>query len=151
MGVRTALFAAPSHSVASTALTLGPSQADGLDHFESSVDHVPLATLGALLIDGSLFGPSFEPLNRELAWRESVAEGGEDGPWIYAVPDRTTSALASLPPERRSEVAAQWGESEERSGPARLRETAITHLEYMVPLAQRARAAGNRLYLWLGL
>lgn len=138
------VFSAPSDALASAVLESGPSEEPGFP-LVHSMQHVELATLGALALGDELpYGPTYESLLDELT--ASVADVGDDGPWIFPVPDRMTEALAALTTERETDIATRWAATDELSsfGP----EVARDGLALMIDLARTAVGSERHLYLW---
>lgn len=80
---------------------------------------------------------------------DEVLDGGEDGPWVLALPLDFVNDLATLEANRVTNVATQWAATEELEGttPAILRE----QIAAMVTHAKRAVELKKRLFLWFSL
>jgi len=88
---------------------------------------------------------------------ELVATGGDAGPWIIRVADSLVDALAGLPPERVSDVAEAWTQTQElrRDAAGQLRPEEIVSLidrvNRMSQLAAYARSSGLPMLLLMSL
>lgn len=80
-----------------------------------------------------------------------LVDGGEDGPWIQALPDDLVQLLAVMPAADIAKVAAAWANTEE----ARLDRWQAADVEpglgELSALAAGAVAQGKRLLLWICL
>lgn len=157
MGVETEIFAGTPENL-EAALPQGPTAVDGLPSFPSSpLDQVQLGSLGQLLIAGTLdhadpssYGNTYDELVRAMS--EAAAEADpEEGPWIFAIPDRLRDALAALPPERVEEVAAEWSTTEEVGGEWGPGESTPEYVRLLSELARAAQRTERNLYLWASL
>ena len=73
----------------------------------------------------------------------------KDGPWISEIDEASGDALASVTPERIEFLAAAWGRTEEmRDFDGAPNRDLAPVVRDLVELAQRAQAAGDRLYCW---
>jgi hypothetical protein len=104
------------------------------------LDQPKLARLRALLTN-----EDFDP-----AWADNVAllasAAGDEGPWVFELPDDIVATLADLPPADEERVAVQWAGSVELGGwsAAQAREV----LRELTRCARRAGEANKKLLLW---
>ena len=75
-----------------------------------TVDQVKLVTL-AFLLKGQ--PASTDRVARYVESFESLASGGDDGPWIDLLPRELTQALAHLSVEQLPSIAKAWASTEE--------------------------------------
>ena len=156
MAVETEIFACARGDV-DRVLPAGPNAVEGLLSFISSpLDPVQLASLGQLLIEGSLlqddrgsYGETYDELIAEMI--HSASGQGEQGPWIFPVPERLTAALATLPPEQIGNVGKRWREAPEVGGEWGPGSGATDLLRALAGLARAGSRAGKPLFLWARL
>lgn len=153
MGVETEIFACASGDL-DRVLPAGPNAVEGVPSFISSpLDPVQLASLGQLLIEGSLlqddrgsYGQTYDQLIAEMI--HAASEQGEEGPWIFPVPERLTAALATLPPEQMGNVGKRWREAPVVGGEWGPGSGATDLLRALADLARAASRAGKPIFLW---
>src|SRR4051812_27646642 len=77
-----------------------------------NVTNVELATLCGIATgrDIDVESGGFEALLNEI---EDVREPGEDGPWVFRVPDSLVEALAAADEARVRDIAREWASTEE--------------------------------------
>lgn len=75
-----------------------------------TVDTIKLSSLLLILrgepLDDEQFGKCMKSF-------EEIGGQGENGPWLYVLPDELHDRLAQMADERFSEVAAAWSQTEE--------------------------------------
>ncbi len=116
---------------------------DGLD--AKGIDKVKMGTLYAILT-GKEFDPSF-------MLDGSLCTGGDEVPWVFAVPTDLVERLAGLTAKQMYSVAATWAATEEFSPkydnwPA---EAVRQILEELVGLCRRALAEKKDVLMWMCL
>ena len=129
------------HAFLATAAELPRALRDGADGFSgtllSGADPANLSSLFELVTRGAL------PADEALAQMEQpVAQGGPDGPWVYAVPAPATEALANASGMELDAWARDWSGSERTSASP----TSTVHA--LAGLAAKATAAQS-LYIRL--
>lgn len=145
MGLITDFFFAPADALDDAILHHGPKPP--LPVFDCKrVDNIKLATLLTIL-DGGDLADADAVLAR---MPESIAEGADEGPWIFPVPDELASRLAALPPSARHAVAQAWARTEEwRLDGADPRFPAW--FEEFCTFISQPRPDADRLWLWMCL
>ena len=107
------------------------------------VDPVKLATLHSILSDRS-----FKDL---LAQYNPVAEASEDGPWVFLLPNDVVQRLANLDEQQITEVASQWGKTEEFQLDRWSQNDVTAVLNNIVALTRQASVQGKRVFAWMSL
>jgi hypothetical protein len=130
---------------------------DAFSPVPATFDGIELKTIDPGVILGKLVA-----LVADVEWTPGLVdehlvwpEGGEhdmdhEGPWVTVLGNRARDILASIPADRVSELAEQWGTAEEFGGyadPEFLREV----IPGFVALAVQARTQGESLYCWICL
>ncbi|HVU63672.1 MAG TPA: hypothetical protein VHC70_06835 [Phycisphaerales bacterium] len=145
MGVLTDIFVA-DRSLLASVLEAGPRPP--LPVLDSKgVDTVKMATLATVLEGGDL-----DDIPAVLDRSPSMQmEAGDDGPWIFAVPDPVVSGLASMDAARRRDVASRWAQTEEW----RMADWPVDlYNDWFNALADLAKVAverGSHLWMWMCL
>jgi hypothetical protein len=119
------------------------------------LDQIKLGALGQLVLDGAFeagdegsYGKTYDALVDEMS--EPVHELGEEGPWVYPIPERFRSALADLADEDLPELAKAWSEAEEFEADNLGTEDALDYLRELKAIAGKAREP-KQLFLWMSL
>jgi hypothetical protein len=114
----------------------------------NGVDPIKLATLHGILTgrDYSL-DAAFDQLLAEV---QEVTAEGDEGPWVYVVPDGLVAALRSASAERVAEVAVEWAETDEWKLDGVPADDLGPLLDDLADLARRAKPP-KRLHLWMSL
>jgi hypothetical protein len=108
------------------------------------LDHVKLAKLRGVLSGGGF----------DLDWvagMRCVADGGDEGPWVYEMPADLVEALAKLDATRTRTAVAAWMKTEEVRAARWSQEQTRTLLESLGDFARKARGEGATLLLWMSL
>ena len=113
-----------------------------------TVDRVKLASLALLLRDKL---PDDEPVIQYMKSFQSLADGGEEGPWIELVPTDLVDDLAKLQDDRVQAVAAAWANTEEARLDGWSAKHAASFLHELSVFAGSARAQGRMVLLWISL
>lgn len=146
MSILTDFFVAEEADVAAVAAN-GP-----LGHLPTvetnGVDPVKLATLSGIVTgrDYSLDG-AFDQLLEEV---QEVTTEGDEGPWVYVIPDELVAGLRSASPERLTEIAAKWAETDEWKLDGVPADDLRPLLDDLTDLARGAEPP-KHLYLWMSL
>ncbi|MGH7130386.1 MAG: hypothetical protein ACREJO_00355 [Phycisphaerales bacterium] len=107
------------------------------------IDHILLAGLYEVLTD--------RPADEAVEDLEQIAEGGDDGPWVYLVPREWVEAIAAIDDDHMGAASRAWalrGEWTERGEP----EPDLS--EYVKLLREASRAArdsNQSLLMWMCL
>ena len=112
------------------------------------IDTIKLWTLQQILA-----GQPLDDVNAAATFmtNDVVAQGSEDGPWVFMVPAGLQSAIAALSPEARESVAEAWAATEEFAMARWMAPDVEEYLQELVALAQRAQAAKKSILLWMSL
>ena len=115
---------------------------DGLD--ARGIDQVKLGTLRAVLTGGE-YDPSF--------MSGSLHSGGEDGPWVFEVPEDLVRRLAALTAGQLAAAGTKWAAAEEFSPeyadwPAEAVQQVLTAL---AGLCKRAVRENKPVLMWMSL
>lgn len=141
MGLLSEIYLAPTGRAAEVTADARPERClAGID--SSGIDSVKLATLHSLLT-----GQDFESL---LPSYEPTAVAGEDGPWLFRLPDDLTRTLADLSPDQRRDIAARWAAEEGFILDGWKSQAVHDAFEAIYELAVRADQS-TALYLWMSL
>ncbi len=110
------------------------------------VSTVMLGKLFAILTKTD-FDPSF------IGGEELLSEGGDDGPWVFRVPDSLVQQVSTLDEGQRGAVATEWAKTEEFSPkygnwPA---DAVSAVLEEFAKLCRQAVNEGKSVMMWLCL
>jgi hypothetical protein len=81
---------------------------------------------------------------------QEVTAEGDEGPWVYVVPDGLVAALRSASAERVAEVAVEWAETDEWKLDGVPADDLGPLLDDLADLARRAKPP-KRLHLWMSL
>ena len=145
-------FAAPTDAVAATASLqgAGPSvlaRGSGRPLFDTVrlpalEPFVMLGRVGAALSGRPYAEVTAHPRHGALV------DGTDDGPWVVAVSDRLTEALATAAPDRLVAVARSWAARDDGAPPPDRLAPALVALG---GLADRARQVRHALYCWTSL
>jgi hypothetical protein len=92
---------------------------------------------------------------RDVEWTPEIfedkplASGGQEGPWVTAVPADFVAEAAGLDDDRFDQVAEAWSEIEEFEGwdVSEVRES----LTLLRAFCRRARAEGSPMLMWMAL
>ena len=142
MGLLSDFFIATTAEVDAFDINDGP--AGSLPTFQAgSVDVVKLTQLQCI-IDGSVFGDHLAELGRMR-----VRSEGDDGPWVFCVPDVITRTLAEADESRLQQIASAWALTEEWQLDGGRPEDLIPLLNNVGGLAKRANVENRGLYLWV--
>jgi len=113
-----------------------------------NLDQVKLASLRFILKGQP---PADDAVIEYMKSFEALVDGGEDGPWIDALPEDLAHLLAAMPASDIAKVAAAWANTDE----ARLDRWQASDLEAglgeLGAFAASAVAQGKRLLLWVCL
>ena len=107
------------------------------------VNTVMLGKLFAIL-SKSDFNPSF------IGGDELLSEGGDDGPWVFRVPDSLVQQVSVLGEGQRREVATEWSKAEEFYDNWSA-ESVFAVLEEFAKLCRQAVTEGKSVMMWLCL
>jgi len=153
MGNLTDYFSAPSDEAAASALervggparpTAGPSSLPPFDTFQSkSLD--PQVSMGKL--EAALTGQDYRVITAGPQYARLVADGGDEGPWVFKVSSPLQASLAMAGSDRLARAAEEWSQAEEHHGASP--EHLIWALKELSDLARRATAKDERLYCWV--
>jgi hypothetical protein len=113
----------------------------GLD--AKGIDTVKLGTLHAMLA-GEDFDPSF--MNES-----SLCSGGDDGPWVFEVPEDLVQRLSRLDANETASVAAEWANTEEFERDNWSPDSVRRVLEGFSGLCRRAEAQGKPVLMWISM
>ena len=80
-----------------------------------------------------------------------LASGGEDGPWVFQLPQEFVSGLAAIQDSALPTIADQWSKSEEMQAAGANTSALIDTLTATRALASEAVANGKALLLWMCL
>jgi hypothetical protein len=108
------------------------------------IEHVKLGRLMSILSSTS-YDPGF------VGECEQLAEGSDEGPFVFQVPPRLVSALAQLAPDQVHAVGKQWSNAEEFALDHWTREQVIELLERLRGFAQTAAVNGKQMLMWVSL
>jgi hypothetical protein len=75
----------------------------------TGLDTIMLGTLSHILAGKSL--DDSDAIANFIA--EPIAQGGEDGPWVYEIPQSLQDALVNFPNEREEKILEKWAQTEE--------------------------------------
>jgi len=108
-------------------------------------DTVKLATLQRILAM-AVDQPELSTLHSSLVNKPTA-----EGPWVFAVAPAVTQALARLTVPEVHDVALEWVETREWRLDRGDEQTVTDLLSGLQGLAQRARAEGKEIFLWMSL
>lgn len=112
------------------------------------VDQVKLASLRFILKG---IPPDDEPVIVYMELFEPLADGGDDGPWIVAVPDELLNLLASVHKSEVSSICVAWANTEEAKLDSWEASEIEPHFCELIRFANDAIAKDKRLLLWTSL
>jgi hypothetical protein len=119
------------------------------------LEQVKLGALGQLIFDAAFesadegsYGKTYDALVHEMS--EPVHEHGDEGPWVYPIPERFRRALADLAEADLPELAKRWSETEEFELDGLSAEDALDYLRELKTMAAQA-IAPKHLFLWMSL
>lgn len=93
-----------------------------------------------------------EPVDDDLADEFApLAEGSEDGPWVFAIPERLVDALAELPAAAVTGVARVWAGTDELRADRWSKGSAEQVVAKLSALAADARREGKQLLAWMSV
>jgi len=107
------------------------------------IDTVKLGTLHAMLT-GEDFDPSFMD-------KEPLCSGGEEGPWVFEIPEDLVRRLAELNANQTVSVAAEWAKTEEFETDNWSAAAVGGVLEELAGLCRRAEAEGKSVLMWISV
>ncbi len=144
MGLLSDFFIATNAEVKS--LEISKSPAGSVPSVQArSVEVVKLTQLQCI-IDGSVFSDHLEQLGTMR-----VRSEGDEGPWVFLVPDVITRTLAESDENRLQQIANAWASTEEWKMDGGKPEDIFPLLNKLGSLAKRAKVENREMYLWLSL
>jgi hypothetical protein len=97
-------------------------------------------------IDGATFEERMPLLDEML-----VRDAGQEGPWIFRVPQTLSDALASAGPADIQTHGRAWAATDEWRADGGTEAELVPYLSEIAQLASRARAEQRALYVWMCL
>jgi len=113
-----------------------------------AVDQVKLASL-AFILKGK--PPEDEPVIEYMKTFQSLASGGDEGPWIDLVPSDLVEDLAHLSEDQVEAVASAWASTEEAKLDRWNAKDVASFLRELSAFAGSARAQERKVLLWVCL
>lgn len=107
------------------------------------IDSVKLTMLHSILS-----GVSWEDLQSQYI---PIAEGSDDGPWVFLLPKDLIDNLTKLDQSGVIQIGSQWGKTEEFQLDKWKQEDVITILQKIVQLARQAANQGKRIFMRMSL
>lgn len=112
------------------------------------IDYIYLSVLAFILKGQAADADSVVAYSQQFT---ELASGGEDGPWVFQLPQDLVSGLAAIQDSALPTIADQWSKSEEMQA-ASADPSDVTHgLTAMRALAREAVASGKAVLLWICL
>jgi hypothetical protein len=125
-------------------LDIGKSPAGSLPAVQArSVEVVKLIQLQCIM-DGSAFSDHLDQLG---AMR--VRSEGDDGPWVFRVPDIVTTTLAASEENRLQQIANAWALTDEWKMDRGRPQDILLLLNNLGSLAKQATVENREMYLWV--
>jgi hypothetical protein len=97
-------------------------------------------------IDGVPFSERLPIFNTML-----VRDAGEEGPWIFRLPESLESRLATASPDEVDRFGALWAATEEWIRDGGTPQTVVPFLAAIVQFAIEARSKEQSVYIWMSL
>ncbi|MBX3249328.1 MAG: hypothetical protein KF901_19280 [Myxococcales bacterium] len=89
-------------------------------------------------------------LGDESEW-DVAYQGGEDGPWVFAVPDDLLTYLSALESSELAAAARSWHQWDGGTFDFHTTEDLEEILDRLIPMARAANERGHGLFLWMSL
>ena len=133
-----------------------PSDIDVLDISQSPVGRFPgleakrTDPVKIVQLQCCIDGRTFEehlPLLDEM----SVRDDGQEGPWLFRVPQILCDALASATPDDIDRHGRAWAATEEWTADGGTAADIVPYLAEIAQLASRAKAEQRSLFMWMCL
>jgi len=80
-----------------------------------------------------------------------VRQAGEEGPWIFRLPDVLESRLATASPEELIGFGKSWAATEECTRDGGTPQVIVPFLAAIAQFAVEARAQQRAVYIWMSL
>jgi hypothetical protein len=146
MGITADIFAARRQNLSPALLSSGP-QPPLASLSSKGVDTIKMATLATIFQNEDL-----KNVKAVVARQPPVAlEAGDDGPWIFAIPDQVTQRLAALDDAARAEIAEKWASTDEWRLSRWPRPEYDRWFNELCDLARAATRVQLSLWLWMCL
>jgi hypothetical protein len=88
-------------------------------------------------------------LDELLPEYDPIAQGSDQGPWVFSLPIELQSHLSSLDSISVEQLAESWATSDELCDDEVETEKAVSILSEVANLARSAQSSGTGLLLWL--
>jgi hypothetical protein len=97
-------------------------------------------------IDGASFEERMPLLNKML-----VRQAGEEGPWIFQLPEVLATRLASASTDELDRFGRAWAATEEWQRDRGTPQTIVPFLTAIAQFAVEARTQNRSVYIWMSL
>ena len=88
-------------------------------------------------------------LDELLPEYDPIAQGSNQGPWVFSIPNEFQLYLSSLDSIGVEKLAENWAKSDELCDDGVEEEVAVSILSEVANLARSAQSSGTGLLLWL--
>ena len=112
------------------------------------IDYIYLSVLAFILKGQAADADSVVAYSQQFT---ELASGGEDGPWVFQLPQDLVSGLTAIQDSALPTIADQWSKSDEMQAAGANPSDLIEALTAMRALASEAVAKGKALLLWMCL
>lgn len=148
MGILSDFVSAPADSGISIGKSARPA-----DHWQAlegwkGIDPIKLATLHSLIVSDPL---DVDPIVGKSETFELVGGDETAGPWVMVFPDQIAHDIAALDPARFESIAGSWSRTDELVLAGFTPDEAKEFISCLSSLCASARAAGNKVYVWISL
>jgi hypothetical protein len=146
MAIQSDFFAAQQQDITERLVEQGPS-ASLIGFSITGIEDVMVTTLNGIATERSddIDDGGFDVLLKEIP---QVGTAGDQGPWVFQIPDRLVEALAAASPSRLDAINGEWAQTEEIAASPDLTKPVV---EALASLARDARQRRHQVFLRVSL